>query len=166
LFSTLLQNHLGMQILKFKIFLPLIVKLGKPRKNLFSKIKNKWKDWQEFVWHCGSFGHWLMPMQYYLPFEKKRINKLIDRAIIEAEQEGAQVICLGALNKVCHYYNQCFFSKRNCCFSNKKLGNFGFCSVNLTSFSKFFSWFFYLKKYDLWNRNNPQRFRALESLPP
>ncbi|CAM6038279.1 unnamed protein product [Sphagnum compactum] len=45
---------------------------------------------------------WVIPrfgFQYYLPFEKKRINKLIDRAIIEAEQEGARVICLGALNK-------------------------------------------------------------------
>jgi hypothetical protein len=28
-----------------------------------------------------------MPMQYHLPFEKKRINKLIDHAIIEADHE-------------------------------------------------------------------------------
>jgi hypothetical protein len=107
-----------------------------------------------------------MSMQYYLPFEKKRINKLIDRAIIEAEQEGARVICLGALNKVCDHYNQCsFFKKKNCCFSNKKLGNFGFSSVNLTSFSNFCQLvFFYKNKYDLWNWNNPQRFRAWESL--
>jgi hypothetical protein len=60
-----------------------------------------------------------MPMQYYLPFEKKRINKLIDRAIIEAEQEGARVICLGALNKVCDYYNHCSFFK-----FQQKIGKF------------------------------------------
>ncbi len=58
-------------------------------------------------------------MQYYLPFEKKRINKLIDRAIIEAEQEGARVICLGALNKVCDYYNHCSFFK-----FQQKIGKF------------------------------------------
>jgi hypothetical protein len=65
-----------------------------------------------------------MPMQYYLPFEKKRINKLIDRAIIEAEQEGAQVICLGALNKVCDYYNPCSFLKKKLLFFQQKIGKF------------------------------------------
>jgi hypothetical protein len=65
-----------------------------------------------------------MPMQYYLPFEKKRINKLIDRAIIEAEQEGARVICLGALNKVCDYYNQCSFFKKKLLFFQQKFGKF------------------------------------------
>lgn len=39
-------------------------------------------------------------MQYFLPFEKKAINKLIEQAILEAENEGARVIGLGALNKV------------------------------------------------------------------
>ncbi len=75
-----------------------------------------------------------MPMQYHLPFEKKRINKLIDHAIIEAEKEGARVICLGALNKVCDYYNQCCFFKKKMLFFQQKIGKFGFSSVNLTSF--------------------------------
>lgn len=39
-------------------------------------------------------------MQYFLPFEKKRINKLIEQAILEAQDEGVRVISLGALNKV------------------------------------------------------------------
>jgi hypothetical protein len=41
-----------------------------------------------------------LPLQYFLPFEKKAINKLIEQAILEAENEGARVIGLGALNKV------------------------------------------------------------------
>jgi hypothetical protein len=94
-------------------------------------------------------------LQYYLPFEKKRINKLIDHAIIEAEKEGARVICLGALNKVCDYYNQCCFFKKKMLFFQQKIGKFGFSSVNLTSFSNFVSRFFIKKKYDLWSRSNP-----------
>jgi hypothetical protein len=39
-------------------------------------------------------------MQYFLPFEKKAINKLIEQAILEAENEGVRVLGLGALNKV------------------------------------------------------------------
>jgi hypothetical protein len=39
-------------------------------------------------------------LQYFLPFEKKAINKLIEQAILEAENEGARVLGLGALNKV------------------------------------------------------------------
>jgi hypothetical protein len=35
---------------------------------------------------------WCQCSKYHLPFEKKRINKLIDHAIIEAEQEGAREI--------------------------------------------------------------------------
>ncbi|CAK9230354.1 unnamed protein product [Sphagnum troendelagicum] len=45
---------------------------------------------------------WVIPrfgFQYFLPFEKKAINKLIEQAILEAENEGARVIGLGALNK-------------------------------------------------------------------
>lgn len=43
-------------------------------------------------------------MQYFLPFEKKAINKLIEQAILEAENEGARVLGLGALNKVSRFF--------------------------------------------------------------
>jgi hypothetical protein len=43
-------------------------------------------------------------MQYFLPFEKKAINKLIEQAILEAENEGARVLGLGALNKVFRFF--------------------------------------------------------------
>ena len=41
-------------------------------------------------------------MQYSLPSERKRINKLIEGAIYMAEKEGVRVITLGTLNKVSH----------------------------------------------------------------
>jgi len=51
-------------------------------------------------------------LQYFLPFEKKAINKLIEQAILEAENEGARVIGLGALNKVFFvgFFGPSFFS--------------------------------------------------------
>lgn len=48
-------------------------------------------------------------MQYFLPFEKKAINKLIEQAILEAENEGARVLGLGALNKVFFFFFSVFF---------------------------------------------------------
>lgn len=45
---------------------------------------------------------WCMPrygFQYFLPFEKKRINDLIRSAIVKADGMGAKVFTLGALNK-------------------------------------------------------------------
>jgi hypothetical protein len=53
-----------------------------------------------------------LPLQYFLPFEKKAINKLIEQAILEAENEGARVIGLGALNKVFFFgfFGPSFFS--------------------------------------------------------
>ena len=39
-------------------------------------------------------------VQYSLPSDRKRINKLIEDAIRMAENDGARVISLGTLNKV------------------------------------------------------------------
>lgn len=39
-------------------------------------------------------------VQYSLPSERRRINKLIEDAIHMAEKEGVRVIALGTLNKV------------------------------------------------------------------
>lgn len=49
---------------------------------------------------CTVFNFYDTSVQYFLPFEKKRINKLIEQAILEAQRDGARVISLGALNKV------------------------------------------------------------------
>lgn len=49
---------------------------------------------------CTVFDFYYTFVQYFLPFEKKRINKLIEQAILEAQRDGARVISLGALNKV------------------------------------------------------------------
>eukprot|EP00191_Tetraselmis_sp_GSL018_P009540 CAMPEP_0177603400 /NCGR_PEP_ID=MMETSP0419_2-20121207/15488_1 /TAXON_ID=582737 /ORGANISM="Tetraselmis sp., Strain GSL018" /LENGTH=590 /DNA_ID=CAMNT_0019097161 /DNA_START=152 /DNA_END=1924 /DNA_ORIENTATION=+ len=46
------------------------------------------------TWCTPRFG-----FQYFLPFERKRINKLIKDAIVKADRLGIQVIGLGALNK-------------------------------------------------------------------
>lgn len=45
---------------------------------------------------------WVMPrfgFQYFLPFEKKRINQHIEEAILDADRMGVKVFALGALNK-------------------------------------------------------------------
>ncbi|CAM6110926.1 unnamed protein product [Calypogeia fissa] len=49
-----------------------------------------------------SMQTWGIPrlgFQYFLKFEKPRINKLIEETILRADAKGAQVIILGALNK-------------------------------------------------------------------
>eukprot|EP01018_Ginkgo_biloba_P039719 Gb_32154 [translate_table: standard] len=45
---------------------------------------------------------WAIPrlgFQYFLPFGREKINKLIEEAILEADKRGVKVIALGGLNK-------------------------------------------------------------------
>ncbi|XP_024387740.1 very-long-chain aldehyde decarbonylase GL1-1 [Physcomitrium patens] len=63
---------------------------GKP----FTSDTYKLKHLRTETWVVPRFG-----FQYFLPFEKKRINRLIEHAILSAQKKGVRVISLGALNK-------------------------------------------------------------------
>jgi len=91
-------------------------------------------------------------MQYFLPFEKKAINKLIEQAILEAENEGARVLGLGALNKVFRFfrpfllvsrlrYNALFYSLQKGFITNHGVGAKYFLNNNNNKI------FFFKKKF-------------------
>ncbi|KAK3433890.1 hypothetical protein EUGRSUZ_D01172 [Eucalyptus grandis] len=45
---------------------------------------------------------WVIPkysIQYFMPWQKESINGLIEKAILEAEDKGTKVLCLGLLNQ-------------------------------------------------------------------
>ncbi|KAJ7533238.1 hypothetical protein O6H91_13G039100 [Diphasiastrum complanatum] len=63
---------------------------GKP----FASDKYRLLNLHTETWVVPRFG-----FQYFLSFEKKRITRLIEQAILEAEKGGARVISLSALNK-------------------------------------------------------------------
>ncbi|GJP55360.1 hypothetical protein CLOM_g14329 [Closterium sp. NIES-68] len=46
------------------------------------------------IWTVPRFG-----INYFIPFEKNSINRLIESAILDADKQGVKVLALGALNK-------------------------------------------------------------------
>ncbi|CAM6108701.1 unnamed protein product [Calypogeia fissa] len=98
----------------FALFMPLYDYLGGTvdknsdslyqtvRKDRTDKIFGKAFTVDKYKLDKLSMQTWVMPrlgFQYFLKFEKPRINKLIEEAILRADAKGAQVIVLGALNK-------------------------------------------------------------------
>mmetsp|Transcript_32149 Transcript_32149/g.91202 ORF Transcript_32149/g.91202 Transcript_32149/m.91202 type:complete len:623 (-) Transcript_32149:250-2118(-) len=61
---------------------------------VFVTDRNQLGKLQMQTWCTPRFG-----FQYFLPFDQKRINRLIKDAIVKADKLGIQVIGLGALNK-------------------------------------------------------------------
>ncbi|KAH0980747.1 hypothetical protein GBA52_007924 [Prunus armeniaca] len=52
---------------------------------------------------------WVIPkysLQYYMQWQNEPINRLIEEAIIQAEEKGVKVLCLGLLNQAIHRFMQ------------------------------------------------------------
>jgi len=48
-------------------------------------------------------------MQYRLQWQRKAINKLIEEAILEADEKGIKIVSLGLLNQASHKSFYSFF---------------------------------------------------------